>query len=264
MPFQVKTPYDVAKQIIQLRQDGFSVADICSQLSIGKSTIYRIFAEQEQKLTRPHHWLNLEGRAEEICSLYRLGLSVRSICDALGIARGNAKTIATLLRSKNVQIRPSATPKFLDLVESVVNLYLSGKGSTSIARDIGISKSSVRKLLMLAQVDIRPKRKPAIRGKRERDKLIASEFDYLNRIAISQLKSFDYRSLGISLDDAKQTAMMAAIRAAELWEGKNGGSFRTYAGVWIKFAILGLIKEQIKHRHSSIDKVSEVKINSVN
>lgn len=250
MPFQTSTLLETKNKVFQLKVSGVKVPEICKLTLLGKSTVYRILAEYDPKAKFRvcTEKLNLDFRSAEIISLYQSGLGSVAICQHLGIKKGNADTIIKVLRNNGIDIKPKgSTPTALVKSKDIQALYSSGIGSVNIGKHLNLSKSVVLRQLHRDEVQLRPAKRPSVRGTRERDKLFLAHKDYIDTRA--KYHSRVYKSMKLEMSEFYQIAYVASIRACELWANDGRGSFKTYVCVCIQKSISSFVGRELKHRH---------------
>lgn len=243
MPFYVATPLETKQQIVEMKASGIGVPEICKTLAIGKSTVYRILKELAPESTRPYETASLDDKKEEILDLCAQGYGARRIKKILDL-RCSADSIWKFLQRFGVnQGRRKPSLRFQD---DAIALYQSGHGCVTISRNLGLSKFATLSLLHEAHINLRPKRKPSVRDRRERDKLFLAHQNNFDRIA--HQAAGRYLHLGITFEDFRQEIYVAALRAAELWRADGVATFRTYASRWAEFAVIGLVTAAIENK----------------
>lgn len=226
-----------SKTILELYKAGFSKVEIIEKTKISKTSVYRILKNNGFGQTKNSPLSTLEEL--EILNLYYSGLGSTLICDRLNIKRSRANIVYKVLAKYNVKVRRASSPLYT-LIPRIIDLYSTGMGCSTIALNLGISKSSATKYIK-KYCKIRPRKRPSIRSRRERDKLFLTEIDYFNRVAYCEWRDSDKR---IPLEDFKQTAYITGLRASELWSGRS--TFRTYAVKCINFQFLKLYRQNPK------------------
>jgi len=247
MAFKIPTNRQRKESVFDLKVSGVAVPQICEQLNLGKSTVYRILGEFDPKAEyRQKVNTDLATHASEVIELYKAGVGSPTIAQKF---RCNPDTVINLLRNNGVEIRPMGgfSPAVKYSIE-IIDLYKSGLGSVSISRKLNIHDRAVLKVLRRNGVKIRPLKHPSVRSRSERDRLfLKHKIDIESR---ARWYSYRFRDLNLSLDEFKQFAYVEALRAAELWADDGRGTFRTYVHNWIHKAMKGFVSRELKHRHS--------------
>ena len=224
--------------ILKLFADGVPPMAIAKQTGIGKSSVYRalkFFGIGLTEITK------VTPEMEQfIIELYQSGVGCIKICDKLKIPRTRKNLVYRVLERNNVACRGKIISPFLGLVDEIISLYNEGYSSTVIAEMLDISRSTAKKFIR-QNCQVRSRIFPAVRNRKERDRLFLEEMDCFNAVAYLEWRSSDKR---IPLDDFKQSAYCSALRAAEIWEGR--ASYRTYACKCIRYGFLALYRQHKK------------------
>lgn len=135
---------EIENQIIELRVGGASIKSIAAELHVSAPTVSMII-KKRGLLSR--QCVSLENR-NAIIEMHARGTSIRELAEIFGRAEHTIRSIlngTSVLMSERSRQVVVGTP----LEDEVVRRYQAGESSVSIVRDMGISKSTLQKIINL-------------------------------------------------------------------------------------------------------------------
>lgn len=138
------TKTEIENQIIELRVGGASIKSIAAEFHVSAPTVSRII-KKRGLLSR--QYVSLENR-NAIIEMHARGTSIRELAETFGRAEHTIRSIlngTSVLMSERSRQVVVGTP----LEDEIVRRYQAGESSVFIVREMGISKTTLQKVINL-------------------------------------------------------------------------------------------------------------------
>ena len=175
---------ELAPKVIELHEQGMADLQIGLTLGCHKNTVARIISDhvplEQQNGARSHKLVDRARAARqriagEVARLYQSGMSQQQVAERMGIG---ATTVGRILDENGVKVRdPGQSPARLayfraraanrdDLTDKVLRMTKAASSQRAIARKLGISATTVSRIIAENQIDLGSASEKMARAKR--------------------------------------------------------------------------------------------------
>lgn len=143
--------------ITRMYLDNIPIVEIAEKFKIHRSTVIEYLRNNNIEIIKnptSAKTNSIKKNSEEMIKLYEKGLSSIKIAEKFGFS---VESVLKVLKKNNITIRDGLFKTKLSKQEQdkVAKLYISGKSSTELSRELEINRSTIKKILKKRNIKVR-------------------------------------------------------------------------------------------------------------